>query len=122
MTNLKRPFDAAQTAQRSLSRIFNFERTHILKNTYAAIALALASLTAGQVMAADAGSVIDPATGIALRDLAPGRFEAKAAEQSKATSQAPKASTSRDAGAVVDPATGLTLRELSPGRYTQTAK
>ena len=87
-----------------------------MKNTYAAIALALASLTAGQVMAADAGSVIDPATGIALRDLAPSRATAKAADQGKSTEQA------RSAGNVVDPATGLTLRELSPGRYTQTAK
>jgi phosphotransferase system IIB component len=105
---LKRPIDAVQTVQDRHSGIFNFERNFIMNKTYAAsIAIAFASLAAGQAMAAN----IDPTTGVnfdALR-AAMNTPSSVTREQVKADLFAYRAAHKNDA---VDVSLGTNITEL----------
>jgi hypothetical protein len=129
--NVKRPFDAALAVPRHPSRIFNFKRIVIMKTSYTAtIVLALATLAAGQSMAADmsasttrapmrsGGDVIEPATGQKLSELFPALYSnAPAATRAQVTVDAAKAQRANDGGDVIESATGQKMRDLFPARY-----
>jgi hypothetical protein len=102
-----------------------------MKTSYTAtIVLALATLAAGQSMAADmsastnrapmrsGGDVIEPATGQKLSQLFPAVYSsAPAATRAQVTVDAAKAQRTNDGGDVIESATGQKMRDLFPARY-----
>lgn len=95
-----------------------------MKTSYAAtIALALVTLAAGQVMAADSGDVIEPTSGLTMREINPSRYAAKDAAPGKTRDQVrtelAQARSSANSGDVVEPITGLTMREINPSYYAK---
>ena len=108
-----------------------------MKTSYTAtIVLALATLAAGQSMAADmsasttrapmrsGGDVIEPATGQKLSELFPAVYSsAPAAPRAQVTAETVKAQNADNSGDVIEPATGQKMRDLFPARYpTQAGK
>lgn len=117
-----RPFDADQMAVRHPVRIFNFESKRIMKNIYATtLAIALSTLAAGQVMAADVGDTIEPTTGLTLREINPAYYGGANAQPGKTRQQVrdelASAVRNNDGGDVKEVTTGLTLREINPSRF-----
>jgi len=102
-----------------------------MKTSYTAtIVLALATLAAGQSMAADmsasttrapmrsGGDVIEPATGQKLSELFPAIYaSAPATTHAQVTVDAAKAQRANDGGDVIESATGQKMRDLFPARY-----
>lgn len=107
-----------------------------MKTSYAsAIALALATLAAGHVMAADvapianvqtlsndaSGDVVEPMTGMKLRDINPTRYAANSAVKGKTRAQVQaelaEARRNDDGGDAVEPLTGMKMREINPSQY-----
>lgn len=107
-----------------------------MKTSYAsAIALALATLAAGQVMAADVapmanvqasindagGDVVEPLTGLKLREINPGYYGANTTVKGKTRAQVQaelaEARRNDDGGDVVEPVTGMKLRDINPSQY-----
>lgn len=93
-----------------------------MKTSYAAtIALALVTLAAGQVMAADSGDVVESTSGLTLREINPSRYATANAAPAKTNEQVraelAQAQANRSAGDVVEPTTGLTLREISSATH-----
>jgi hypothetical protein len=132
--NVKRPFDAALTVPRHPSRIFNFKRIVIMKTSYTAtIVLALATLAAGQSMAADmsastnrapmrsGGDVIEPATGQKLSELFPAVYSnspvASGKTRVQVSAEMAQAQQAGSSGDVIEPATGQKLSTLFPAKY-----
>lgn len=123
----KRPIDAAQDDIPPPSRIFNLKRICIMKtSTTASIVLALAALSAGQAMAAEAstvragGDVVESATGQKLSDLFPALY-GKTSSKTRAEVSAQVEQTVSNSGDVIEPTTGLKLSALNPAAYaTQT--
>ncbi|MDP3652497.1 MAG: DUF4148 domain-containing protein [Rhodoferax sp.] len=109
-----------------------------MKTSYAsAIALALATLAAGHVMAADvaptahvqagindaSGDVVEPITGLKLREINPARYAANSAVKGKTRAQVQaelaEARRNDDGGDVVEPVTGLKMRDINPSQYAE---
>lgn len=105
-----------------------------MKTSYTAtIVLALATLAAGQSMAADmsasttrapmrsGGDVIEPATGQKLSELFPAQYasQAVASAQTRAQVRAElvQAQHAGNSGNVIEPATGQKLSALFPAKY-----
>lgn len=107
-----------------------------MKTSYAsAIALALATLAAGHVMAADvapnanvptfsndaSGDVVEPMTGLKLREINPTRYAENSAVKGKTRVQVQaelaEARSNDDGGDAVEPLTGMKMREINPSQY-----
>ena len=107
-----------------------------MKTSYAsAIALALATLAAGHVMAADvapmanvqasindaSGDVVEPLTGLKLREINPGYYGANTSVKGKTRAQVQaelaEARRNDDGGDVVEPMTGMKMRDINPSQY-----
>lgn len=92
-------------------------------STAASIVLALAALSAGQAMAADAstiragGDVVESATGQKLSDLFPALY-GKTSSKTRAEVTAQVEQTASNSGDVIEPSTGLKLSALNPAAYT----
>lgn len=111
-----------------------------MKTSYAsAIVLAIATLAAGHVMAADvapitnvqtsindaSGDVVEPMTGLKLREINPARYAANSAVKGKTRAQVQaelaEARRNDDGGDVVEPVTGMKMRDINPSQYAANA-
>ena len=99
-----------------------------MKNAYAtSIVLAIAALTAGQVMAADnamkvtfGADMLNTDTGLTFAQMFPGRYDVNPVQsKTRAEVRAELVAARRvsNGGDMVDTQTGLTFRQMFPGRY-----